>query len=62
MSTKELKEEIKKVVENSDNNEFLEKLLAYANQLLSAQKKFELDDIDMKILKEDDNLLRRLAK
>lgn len=62
MSTKELKEELNKIVGDSNNDDFLEKLLTYANNLLQAQKKYKLDDIDMRILKEDDELLRRLAK
>lgn len=62
MSTKELKEEILKVVDGSENTEFLENVLAYANQLLTTQKKYSLDELDMKILKEDEGLLKRLAK
>jgi hypothetical protein len=62
MSTKKLKEELNKIVHDANSDDFLEKLLTYANDLLQAQKKYKLDDIDMRILKEDDELLRRLAK
>lgn len=61
MSAKELQEELHKVVDNS-NQVVLEKLLQYAKDLANKQSEYQLDDLDKRILKENDNLFRRLAE
>jgi hypothetical protein len=65
MGNKEFIEAVKKVVEEnapipeSVQEEILSMLKAATN---SQPKKYELDELDLRILKEDENLLRRLAK
>jgi hypothetical protein len=65
MGNKEFIEAVKKVVEeNAPIPESVqEEILSILKAASSIQpKKYELDELDMRILKEDENLLRRLAK
>ena len=62
MSTKELKEEINKVLNNAPD-ELLESVLDYLKELLSGSKSTALISSNLnRILHEDKEVLERLAK